>query len=262
MNLYNHKIRNKRLVGSIVFAVILLLFLVRGLLLQSGTIDKLYTLDADQLHTALAKYEVTIQSQSEAGTVQGGGTILDGRKASTKDENYTLTIVTAAHVVGDCDSVIVTLPDGTTAEGTVVYRETAAGSSDSESAASDTAGMDSDTEAGSVSDIAFIQCQYAEEVDVYYSRDILGRLSDGDPAYVLKDGELVSGSVTDTDASIDGIGADLLLSDIGSENGMSGSGLYGKSGNYLGMIVQGTENGIAACISATEIVSLLNQQVL
>ena len=241
MNLYNHKIRNKRLVGSIVFAVILLLFLVRGLLLQSGTIDKLYTLDADQLHTALAKYEVTIQSQSEAGTVLGGGTILDGRKASTKDENYTLTIVTAAHVVGDCDSVTVTLPDGTTAEGAVIYRETAA---------------------GSVSDIAFIQCQYAEEVDVYYSRDILGRLSDGDPAYVLKDGELVSGSVTDTDASIEGIGADLLLSDIGSENGMSGSGLYGKSGNYLGMIVQGTEDGTAACISATEIVSLLNQQVL
>lgn len=126
MNLYNHKIRNKKLVGTIVIAVILGMFVLRGVLLGSGTIEKMYTLEPDELHAALSKYEVTIRALQEDGGIvlDGGGTILDGRKSSSKDENFTLTIAAAAQVVGDSDSVTVVLPDGSSVKGIVVRPET------------------------------------------------------------------------------------------------------------------------------------------
>ncbi len=244
MNLYNHKIRNKKLVGTIVVAAILGMFVLRGVLLGSGTIEKMYTLEPDELHTALSKYEVTIQAaQGDGKTVlTGGGTILDGRKNSSKEENYTLTIAAAAHAAGDSDTVTVVLPDGSSAEGTVIRPETVAGDA-----------------ASLAQDVVFIQCSCPEELDVYYSRDILDRLAAGDAAYALKDGELVSGEIRDADATVDGLGDSLILADIGSEEGMSGGGLYGKAGNYLGMILQGTQDGLAACISGRDVVELLNK---
>ena len=230
MNIYNHKIGNKKLFTAIVLAAILGMFLVRAILLKSGTIDNMYTLEPDALHDALSKYEVTIRSEQSGTIVTGGGTILDGRKQSTKDEQFTLTIAAAAHVVGDAQTVTVVMPDGTQTEGTVV------------------------SVSESTDDVAFVQCLWDEELDGYYSRDLLERLQVGDAVYALKsDGSgkvLVSGTAAAVGSAVDGIGDDLILAEIGSENGMSGSGLYGKSGNYLGMIVQGTEEGTAACIPA------------
>lgn len=223
MNLYHQKIKNKKAVGVLAVAVIAAMFLLRGVLLQNGTIDRINTLEPDALHETLEKYEVGILG--EAG---GEGTILDGRKQSTKEENFTLTIATAAHVVGDQKNVTVTFSDGTTAEGTVL-------SSDDRT------------------DLALVQCLCSEEKEVYYSRDLLGRLSAGDPVYALKgsaDRSLVSGTMEETGVSVDGIGENLILADIGGENGMSGGGLYGKAGNYLGMIVQGTQDGKVVCIPA------------
>ena len=229
MNLYNHKIKNKKAVTAAAIVVILAMFLLRGVLLRNGTIDRMYTLEPDALHDAMSKYEVIVRADGAAGA----GTILDGRKQSTKDENYTLTVATAAHVVGGADAVQLTLSDGTKLDAKVL-------SSDPER------------------DLAFLQCSWKEELEVYYSRDILDRLAPQDPVYALK-GEnhdaLVSGSVTDPSASVDGIGEDLILADIGGESGMSGGGLYGKSGNYLGMIVQGTGDGTAACIPADTVMA-------
>lgn len=238
MNIYNHKIGNKKLFTAVVLAVVAGMFLVRVILLKTGTLDRMYTLEPDALHDALVKYEVTIQSTQSGKTVTGGGTILDGRKQSTKDEKYTLTVATAAHVVGDAETVTVTMPDGTVIEGTVV-------------AAEDTSEDKAGTQAA---DVAFVQCLWEEELDGYYSRDLLERVQAGDSAYALKkdgtEGSLVSGTITSVDCAVDGVGEDLILADIGGENGMSGSGLYGKSGNYLGMIIQGTEDGTVACIPA------------
>lgn len=242
MNLYNHKIRNKKLVGTIVIAAILGMFVLRGVLLGSGTIEKMYTLEPDALHSALSKYEVTIRSTQKDGKtiLTGGGTILDGRKNSSKEENFTLTIATAACIVGDSNTVTVTLPDGSNAEGTVIRPET---------------GDVSSPEA----EVIFVQCSYADELDVYYSRDILTRLSAGDAAYALKGTELISGEIADADASVSGLGDSLILTKIECEEGMSGAGLYGKAGNYLGMLLQETEDGFTACISGQEVVTLLNQ---
>ena len=231
MNIYNHKIKNKKAMTAIVLAVIAAMFLIRGLLLKNGTIDRMYTLEPDELHKALSGYEVVLH----AGGVSGSGTILDARKHSTKDEKFTLTIATAAHVVGESKEAEVLLPDGTKETGTVL-------SSDAET------------------DLAFVQCLFEEELEVYYSRDLLDRLAEEDPVYALKGenhSDLVSGTLLNTRFSEDGIGEELLLSDIGGENGMSGGGLYGKSGNYLGMIVQGTEDGKCACIPASTVMEAM-----
>ncbi len=242
MNLYNHKIGNKKLFTFVVLAALLGMFLIRAILLGNGTIERMYTLEPDALHDALTKYEVTIQSEQSGSTVTGGGTILDGRKNSTKDAQYTLTIATARHVTGDAETVSVILPDGTETEGTVV----AAGGENT----------------GETSDLVFVQCLCEEELDGYYSRDLLERLQAEDPAYVLKrsveEKILVSGVIRSVGSSVDGIGEDLILADIGGESGMSGSGLYGKSGNYLGMMVQGTDDGTVACIPADVVENAMN----
>ena len=215
MNIYNHKIKNKKAMTAIVLAVIAAMFLIRGLLLKNGTIDRMYTLEPDELHKALSGYEVVLH----AGGVSGSGTILDARKHTTKDEKFTEIL----------------LPDGTKETGTVL-------SSDAET------------------DLAFVQCLFEEELEVYYSRDLLDRLAEEDPVYALKGenhSDLVSGTLLNTRFSEDGIGEELMLSDIGGENGMSGGGLYGKSGNYLGMIVQGTEDGKCACIPASTVMEAM-----
>ncbi len=233
MNLYNHKIKNKKAVTAAAVLVILAMFLLRGVLLRNGTIDRMYTLEPDALHDAVSKYEVTVRADG----VTGAGTILDGRKQSTKDENYTLTVATAAHVADGADAVQLVLADGTQLDAKVI-------SSDPEQ------------------DLAFLQCSWPEELEVYYSRDILDRLAAQDPVYALKGAdhdELVSGTVTNPEASVDGIGQDLILADIGSESGMSGGGLYGKAGNYLGMIVQGTGDGTAACIPADTVMEKMKE---
>ena len=244
MNLYNHKIRNKKLVGTIVVAAILGMFVLRGVLLGSGTIEKMYTLEPEALHSAISKYEVTIQltQDGKEAIPAGGGTILDGRKSSSKEENFTLTIAAAAQAVGESDSVTVVLPDGSSATGTVVRPET--------EGASSLAG-----------EVVFVQCSCPDELDVYYSRDRLERLTAGDEAYALKSAELISGEITDAGAQVPGLGDSMLLTNIECEDGLSGSGLYGKAGNYLGMILQGTGDGQTACISGQEIVTLLNQIV-
>ncbi len=253
MNIYNHKIHNKKLFITIAAAIIIGMFVIRAILLQTGTIDRLYTLDADELHSALAKYEVTIQNTQSGQTISGGGTILDGRKSSTKDETFTLTIATAEHVVANADSVTVTMPDGTQVEGTVLHLNTDATALNSGSAA--------DSAKTVLPDLAFIQCQWADEIEAYYSRDLLERVEAENAAYALKTNgsskDLTAGTVKAVDATVDGLGEDLILADIGSENGMSGSGLYGKSGNYIGLIIQGTEDGTAACISADTVVQYM-----
>lgn len=233
MNLYNHKIKNKKAVTVAAILVIFAMFLLRGVLLQNGTIDRMYTLEPEALHDAVSKYEVTVRADG----VTGEGTILDGRKQSTKDENYTLTVVTAAHVVGGADAVQLVLSDGTKLDAKV---------------------LSSDPEQG----LAFLQCAWPEELEVYYSRDILDRLAAQDPVYGLKGtdhNELASGVVKDSTASVDGIGQNLILADIGDASGMSGGGLYGKAGNYLGMIVQETGDGRTACIPSDIVMAKMKE---
>lgn len=319
-NIYNPKIHNKKLLVILLAAAIAAMFLIRGILYQNGTLESMQTLSPEKLEERISGYEVQIavsagssaaentgntenteraeNGSSGDGTVRFGGTILDGRKQSTRDENFTLTIVTAVKAVQSGDSgqasgddlaagqnsgndpaagigsgqeeessgITVTLPDGTEAEGTVLYVDGDAG-------------------------IAFVQCLCPSEIEAYYSRDILERLEAGDAVYAYEAGALEEGRLIAEGQILSGIGSDLMVADFGAAGGedtaqagtagssnvrstttggtgssvradiLPGSGLYGTSGNYLGMILQNTDGGQTACVSAVDIVRALNQEL-
>ena len=244
MKLTGYKVKDKKALGLFAAAVVILMFVIRYILVSNGTIDEMYTLDADELSEALNAYEVTVVARSSSGeeTYVGGGTILDARKASTSDSEYTLTIAAALSVIGtkeDARSITITLPDGTEAAATPAAF---------------------DEEDG----YALIQCQYAEELEVYYSRDILYRLSGEDPIYVLSDASVVGGTVTSADPTADDAGDEMIAAALVEtvSDAVRGAGLYGKSGNYLGLILGVEEDGVTLrAIPGDVIMATLNDVV-
>ena len=178
MKLTGYKVKDKKALGLFAAAVVILMFVIRFILVSNGTIDEMYTLDEEELAQALTAYEVTVVAVSSSGeeTYVGGGTILDARKASTSDEDYTLTIAAALSITGTEDEerlLTVTLPDGTTESAELTAF---------------------DEEDG----YALIQCLYAEELEVYYSRDILYRLA-GEDGAVLRaiPGDIIMAALND-----------------------------------------------------------------
>lgn len=288
-NVYNPKVHNKKLLTILVLGAIIIMFLVRGILYQNGTIEDMQTLEPEKIQERAAGYEVQIAAgaadgqngtgaaqqdsgdsqRSSADHVSFGGTILDGRKQSTKEDNFTLTIVTSSEAAvpeagrsygtknsgtgGSSDSsadkddgtessayeaVAVTLPDGSQADGSVLYVDPDEG-------------------------FAFVQCEYPTEVDAYYSRDILERLAADDPVYVLEDGTLRTGKAVSTKQAISGIGSDLTVTafDTSGSGLKAGTGLYGTGGNYLGMFLRQSEDGNYVFASAVDIMKLLKQEL-
>ena len=242
MKLTGYKVKNKNALGLFAVAAIAAMFLIRYILLQTGAIDEMYTLDEEELYAALDAYEVSVSCSLSGGKVQeAGGTILDGRKISTGDEDYTLTIVTSYAAVGAAVSeeeeagVTVTLPDSSQADGAIIAWNEEGG-------------------------YALIQCRYPEELEVYYSRDILYRLDEEEPLYVLAYGEVLSGTGAQTDSGADGIGEDLIRGqlELSEEMILAGSGLYGKSGNYLGMVLRGEEDGAIYAVPGDVIMAALD----
>ena len=226
MKLTGYKVKDKKALGLFAAAVVIIMFVIRYFLLSSGTIDEMYTLDEDELSDAITAYEVIVAaedlSENEV-TYVGGGTILDARKASASDEEYTLTIAAALSVTGtsgEARAITVTLPDGTAADAVLIAFHEGDG-------------------------YALIQCSFPEEAEVYYSRDILYRLAEDEPVYVLSDGVIIEGSVTDPDAEAPGSEEDVIesLMEFSLPDTLTGAGLYGKSGNYLGMILETGEDG-------------------
>ena len=244
MKLTGYKVKDKKALGLFAAAVVILMFVIRFILVSNGTIDEMYTLDEEELAQALTAYEVTVVAVSSSGeeTYVGGGTILDARKASTSDEDYTLTIAAALSITGTEDEerlLTVTLPDGTTESAELTAF---------------------DEEDG----YALIQCLYAEELEVYYSRDILYRLAGEDPIYVLSDESVVEGTVTATDLTVDEVEDELIAAALGEtvSDTVRGAGLYGKSGNYLGLILDTGEDGaVLRAIPGDIIMAALNDVV-
>lgn len=220
--------------------VIAAMFLIRWILYSNGTIDDMYTLDEDELLSSLESAEVTIEVVSPDGSEReiGAGTILDGRKNSTDEENYTLTIASSMDLTGidsEAVEIEVTLPDGTITKGELfAYGE----------------------EEGYV----LLQCECVDELEVYYSEDLLYRLEEDDPAYILVEGEVVPYEITDKDA-VTSMGEELIFSSLEEEvnqQALKGCGLYGKSGNYLGLIIQVEEGGDVYAVPGNVIMKGLN----
>ncbi len=232
--------RRKRML--LVLVVIIILFAGRIVMMRTGVLRSIVELGPQELKERIERSEVRVQCAGRAGT----GTIVDVRKNSLKETDYTCTIVTAAHVV---------LPESESSGITVILQE------GGEPLAADLIAADSGLDA------AVIRCRLpgtdfrsaheADLLEVLFSRDALARIAKDDKVYcVSTKGALISGIYVSGDIMIEGIGEHRMAVLCENAEGMSGGGIYDVSGDYLGMITAGSTDGITACIPAADVMRL------
>lgn len=240
MNKTGFSPKTKRLLTCIAFALILGMFAVRGLLLQNGTIDEIMTLSPDELTGKISKVQMKVSSGSKSGM----GTAIDSFKSSVNEETFSTYMITANHCIEDPADITVEAFDGTTYEASLVATD-----------------VDRD--------LAIILIHTEDEIEASYSRDAISRASVEDTVYYYSvTGELVAGTLASKNVTVSGLEIttqygeavpgtetlkDLYTVTGDLENGMSGGGVYDVTGYYMGMIVQGSEEGTLVVIPGNEV---------
>lgn len=231
--------KTKRLLTFIAIVLVVGLFVVRGILLQNGTIDDIMTLTPTELTNKIGRVQMTVASGSRTGM----GTALNSLKNSTREETFSTYVMTANHCIEDPADITAVMMDGTTYEASLVATD-----------------VDRD--------LAILLIHTEDEVESAYSRDAISRLSAGDTVYYMAtDGSLVAGTLSGKDVTVSGLEITSQYGDAveGTEqlsdlftvtgdlaNGMSGGGVYDVSGYYVGMIIQGADDGTLAIIPGNE----------
>lgn len=231
--------RTKKLLTFIAIVLVAGMFVVRGILLNNGTIDDILTLAPEEIEIRMDKVQMTITSGSRTGM----GTAIDSFKNSTSDETYSTYVITANHVVIDPADITAEL-GGTTYEATLIATD-----------------VDRD--------LAILCIQTADEIEASYTRDAISRLKAEDTVYYMTtSGDLVAGTLSGKNVTVQGLeitsqyGEEVAnteqLSDLFTvsgdlEEGMSGGGIYDVTGYYIGMIIQGSDDGTLACIPGNEV---------
>ena len=231
--------RRKRLL--LVLLAVIILFGGRIVMMRTGMLQSIVELQPEALRERILRSEANVRQGTRAGT----GTIVDVRKTSVKDEAYTCTMVTAAHVVSSEEEIAVTLQSGD------IYP-------------AELAGLDAQRDVAVLRfylpDEKVENAHEADRLEVLFSRDALARISAEDAVYCVNaDGALLRGMYLTGDVAVDGIGEHMLAVRCENENGMSGGGVYDVSGDYLGMIVAGTEDGTVACVPAADVMRFYDQ---
>ncbi len=159
----------------------------------------------------------------ESGNLYGSGNIWE-------IESDIITIVSACHIIDDSDNINVTFYDGNSNTAEILYSDES-------------------------KDIVFLSTTITDTSN--YSQI---KLSDQTPA----DGENIFVIDPDTLTATAGIvgGSDIYIEDFGQNMiycllsvtpGMSGSGCFDYYGNYIGMLLGGSDNAEAVCIPVNEI---------
>lgn len=231
--------KTKKLLTFIAIALVALMFVVRGILMQNGTLDEMLTRTPEEIAARVNKVQMTITSGSRTGM----GTAIDSFKNSTKEETFSTYLITANHVVIDPADITAEF-GGETYEATLVATD-----------------VDRD--------LAILVIQTENEVEASYDRDPISRLKVDDTVYYMTtDGELVAGTLSGKNVTVQGLeitsqygeaveGTE-QLSDLYTvagdlEDGMSGGGIYDVSGFYVGMIIQGSNDGTLVVIPGNEV---------
>ena len=175
----------------------------------------------------------------ESGTLAGSGNIWE-----ISDDN--LTVITALHVIDDLDDIEVTFCDGSIAEASL-------------------------TSSDEKKDICFLTVELAISRDLDPLMDITAfagvsafagnaNLQEGESVLLYNPWEDSSyaGFVADTDVYVEDFTLDMIYCMINADEGMSGCGLFDTEGNYLGILLGGTENGEAFSLSAENIIETLH----
>lgn len=231
--------KTKKLLTFIAIILVAGMLIVRGILMQNGTIDEILTKTPEEITSMVNKVQMTVTSGSRTGM----GTAIDSFKNSTKEETFSTYLITANHVIVDPADITAELA-GETYEATLVATD-----------------VDRD--------LAILVIQTVDEVETIYDRDPISRLKTGDTVYYMStSGDLVAGTLSGKNVTVQGLEitsqygdkventeqlSDLFTVSGDLEDGMSGGGLYDVSGYYVGMIIQGSDDGTLACIPGNEV---------
>lgn len=174
------------------------------------------------------------------GEYYGCGTIYDSDESS-------FTIVTARHVLdeyfaGSSDSIEVTFDDQSCCAATII---------------SDTPSLD----------IAFLNIDADAVSESYYSVSDISPGSDanvseaniipasGQTIYFAdaNTGDVYAGSIISPSVYSEDFGMDMIYCYCAVTSGMSGTGLFDESGNYLGILLGGSDEAEAVCLDASSV---------
>ncbi len=154
-----------------------------------------------------------------SGNLYGSGNILHIKKD-------TVEIISAYHIIADQDSILLTFYDGTTSNAQIVTYD-----------------KEKDTvilSTSSIEDSDYVEINISEKEPV-----------SGDGIFVIDPDTkgAVAGIIGNTDVYIEDFDQNMIYCLISVTPGMSGSGCFDYEGNYLGMLLGGSDNEEAVCIS-------------
>jgi hypothetical protein len=252
--------KNKKRLTFIVVAAVITMFAVRFILMQTGELAKITTLDANGQKTWMQAREVTIVSPRD-GKVLGSGSILDSYKNSTKDKTYTCSIVTTDAVALQFEND--SAQDGDSADSS---QSSAGGSSEKSSKDAKTSeasekaqgavivmpdGTKADFSFGGVNEgagIGVLNAQSKEETsEAKFTKKGWVNLQEGQNVYCLSDGTVVTGTYK---------GNDLVSFDADWPDTMLGCGIYDNAGNFLGTLVN-RQNGEGLLLTGADVTAFV-----
>jgi hypothetical protein len=208
---FNRTAKNKKVLAPAVIGVVLLMFLIRILLVQTGKLNEITELSPEQMQAYISGIDVVLQDTGKDEPV-GRGTVLNSYKNSIKDKMFSCYIVTTDVLSGNypvetaaADTAMrVILSDGTSAEGVSVSAKEGSG-------------------------IGIVRVMREEEgSEAPFSKDYFANIKEGNPLYFLDRGGALKSAV------FEGFEKDLSCSD--TDGILLGAGLYDAHGAYFGMI--------------------------
>ncbi len=160
----------------------------------------------------------------ESGSLYGSGNIW-------KIDGDTITIITALHVIDDPSDIVVTFCDGTTAMAEQI---------NSDDQKDYCFLMVKELSASNYSSIELSSDSLSPDTSVF--------MLENTTPQTATVGVISNPSIYSEDFS-----QEMIYCLISVSEGMSGTGLYDLNGRYLGILLGGTENGEAVCLSADKL---------
>ena len=171
----------------------------------------------------------SISSATSTAVIVNSGNLTGSGNIWEMDSAH-IIVVTASHVIADSSDIMITFSDDKTRIASLVSND-------------------------EVNDIAFLQVNKVYG-DKYTKVNRAKLLKPADSQVFIVDPHTKTASagiIAETEIYIEDFDQEMILCLLSADAGMSGSGLFDEQGHYLGMLLGGTDNSLAACLPVSRI---------
>ncbi|SDZ92342.1 hypothetical protein SAMN02745687_01097 [Lachnospiraceae bacterium NK3A20] len=212
-------------------AVVIALFLLRVILVNTGVISGPKELPVEELTANLSETEALVS----AGKIAGHATIMQvspaGKKKDT-DTVYLLTTYEIAAAAKELDgSAVITFGDGTSAKASFNNADKTLG-------------------------IGVLECEVNGKDSVYFSENVLYQMQVGTPVVFQEDQgnqKLAEGSFLDRSRQQEGFDENVMLIEATDADIAPGTGIYAKTGYWLGLALSEADGSIVCAPGNTAV---------